>query len=140
TRQSGYRPARQQPRKAKRSTDSVGRPSRKIEASSGFGFIAFAWVAGIGLGIYFFVNMMTVVTAPAHFVLAIETSGPSTAVVTSRNPGQLPQLASYIVHALENPEAEFQVKVETLTINPRNYYFGDNVNMYGGTGNVGVAA
>ncbi|WP_230196743.1 transposase [Streptomyces coriariae] len=33
TRQSGHRPARQQPPNAKRSADYVGRPSRKIEAS-----------------------------------------------------------------------------------------------------------
>ncbi|MFG2794901.1 HNH endonuclease [Streptomyces sp. NPDC048419] len=32
TRQSGYPPAHQQSRNAKRSADSVGRPSRKIEA------------------------------------------------------------------------------------------------------------
>lgn len=32
TRQSGHPPAQQQSRNAKRSADSVGRPSRKIEA------------------------------------------------------------------------------------------------------------
>jgi hypothetical protein len=33
------------------------------------------------------------------------------------------------------------VTVERLTISsPTNYYFGDNVNMYGGNGNVGIAA
>ncbi|WP_308312029.1 hypothetical protein [Streptomyces albipurpureus] len=35
--------------------------------------------------------------------------------------------------SIENPEIEFQVKFEALMINPRNYHFGDNVNMYGGT-------
>lgn len=109
-------------------------------SDSGFGIIAFVWLAGFGLGVYFFVNMITVATAPARFVLAIETSGPSTALVTSSNPQYLPQLAGCVIHAMENPETEFQVTVETLAINPRNYHFGDSVNMYGGTGNVGVAA
>lgn len=106
----------------------------------GFGLILFVWLVGFGAGIYYLVEMISVLSATPRYVLAIETSGLSTALVTSSNPTQLPQLVSYIVHAIENPQTEFQVKVETLAINPSNYYFGDNVNMYGGTGNVGMAA
>ncbi|PZT77378.1 MULTISPECIES: DUF6232 family protein [unclassified Streptomyces] len=107
---------------------------------SGFGIITFVWLAGFGLGVYYFVRMITVATAPACFVLAIETSGPPTALITSSNPRLLPQLAEHLVRAMENPETEFQVTVETVAINPRNYHFGDSINMYGGTGNVGVAS
>ncbi|MFB7312658.1 DUF6232 family protein [Streptomyces sp. NPDC056192] len=106
----------------------------------GFGLILFVWLVGFGAGIYCLVDMISVLSASPRYVLAIETSGLSTALVTSSNPSQLPQLVGYIVHAIENPQTEFQVKVETLAINPSNYYFGDNVNMYGGTGNVGMAA
>jgi hypothetical protein len=31
------------------------------------------------------------------------------------------------------------VVVERLTVSPTNYHFGDNVNMYGGQGNVGIS-
>lgn len=79
-------------------------------------------------------------TAPSHYVLAVETSGPSTAVVTSHRPELLNQLVGQIAHAIENPETEFAVKVESISISPRNYHFGDNVNMYGGSGNVGISA
>lgn len=96
-------------------------------------------IAGAAL-IYSLVEMMRVLTAPSHFVLAVETSGPSTALVTSPNPDQLRRLAHQIAHAIENREAEFQVRVDTITISPKHYYFGDNVNMYGGTGNVGMAS
>lgn len=72
-------------------------------------------------------------------MLAVETSGASTALVTSKNTQHLNELVGQVVNWIENPEIEFQVKAETLLINPRNYHFGDNVNMYGGSGNVGMA-
>ncbi|MFE2639616.1 DUF6232 family protein [Streptomyces scopuliridis] len=106
----------------------------------GGGILTFVWLVSAAALIYFFVELMSVLTAQSHYVLAVETSGPSTAVVTSANREHLNQLVGYIAHAIENPEAEFQVKVESITISPKNYYFGDNVNMYGGTGNVGMAS
>ncbi|MEU6957019.1 hypothetical protein [Streptomyces sp. NPDC045714] len=59
--------------------------------------------------------------------------------MTSKSPQHLNELVGRVVHWIENPEIEFQVKAETLMINPSNDHFGDNVNMYGGSGNVGVA-
>ncbi|WP_408057766.1 hypothetical protein OG542_16910 [Streptomyces violaceus] len=83
--------------------------------------------------------MLSVVTAPSRYVLAIEAAGPSTAMVTSRTPQHLDQLVGDVAGALENPDTEFQVTVEQLTINsPTNYHFGDNVNMHGGSGNTGI--
>lgn len=90
--------------------------------------------------LYSLVEMLKVLGAPTHFVLAVETTGPSTAVVTSPDPDQLRRLAHQIAHAIENPQAEFEVRVNTIAISPKHYYFGDNVNMYGGTGNVGMAS
>ncbi|WP_406476072.1 DUF6232 family protein [Streptomyces platensis] len=95
--------------------------------------------AGAAL-VYSLVEMLKVLSAPPHFVLAVETTGPSTAVVTSPDPDQLRRLAHQIAHAIENPAAEFTVRVNTVTVSPKHYYFGDNVNMYGGTGNVGMAS
>ncbi|MFJ2917185.1 DUF6232 family protein [Streptomyces sp. NPDC087307] len=106
----------------------------------GGGIVTFVWYVTVAGLIYFLVELISVLSAQSHYVLAVETSGPSTAVVTSTNREHLNQLVGYIAHAIENPEAEFQVKVESITISPRNYYFGDNVNMYGGTGIVGMAS
>lgn len=104
------------------------------------GLSALVVAAAFAALIYSFVEMVTVLGAPVRFVLAVETSGASTAVVSGRQPDQLRQLAHQIADAIENPEAGFQVRVDTITINPKHYYFGDNVNMYGGTGNVGMAS
>ncbi|MGW7432778.1 DUF6232 family protein [Streptomyces sp. NPDC054861] len=101
--------------------------------------LTWVWLLAAAALVYSLVEMVTVLTAQSHFVLAVETSGPSTALVTAKDPEHLRRLVRSIAHAIENPETEFQVRVETLTISPSNYYFGDNVNMYGGTGNVGMA-
>ncbi|MDQ1007446.1 hypothetical protein QFZ82_001931 [Streptomyces sp. V4I23] len=106
---------------------------------AGGGIVTFVWLGTLAALIYSLVEMISVLAAPSHYVLAVETSGPSTAVVTSRDPQHLNHLVGRIAYAIEHPDTEFQVRVDTITISPRNYYFGDNVNMYGGTGNVGVA-
>ncbi|EFG04231.1 Hypothetical protein SCLAV_p0744 (plasmid) [Streptomyces clavuligerus] len=98
------------------------------------------WLASGAFMIYALVDMIAVLTAQPHFVLGVETAGASTAVVSGRDHGQLRQLVHLISDAIENPQAEFQVRVERLVISsPSNYYFGDNVNMYGGSNNVGMA-
>lgn len=108
--------------------------------SAGSGIIGFVWFTAAAALIYCAVELISVLSAQSYYVLAAETSGPSMAVVTSSNPAHLDQLVGYIVNAIENPEAEFQVTVESITVSPRHYHFGDNVNMYGGTGNVGISA
>ncbi|WP_371675279.1 DUF6232 family protein [Streptomyces sp. NBC_01276] len=102
------------------------------------GTIRFVWVAsGIGL-LYYFADMMAVLTAASHFVLAVESNGQSTALVTGRT-DHLNGLVHQIAYAIENPDTELRVQVQRLTIsNPSHYYFGDTVNMYGGQGNSGV--
>lgn len=122
----------------------------EASSSSGFGgssessgasvLLTFTLLIGAGANIYFFVDMMKVLGAPPRFVLAVETSGASTAVIGGPPEPHLRQLADQISDAIENPAAEFEVRIDTLTVNPQHYYFGDNVNMYGGTGNVGVAS
>ncbi|WP_189941412.1 DUF6232 family protein [Streptomyces aurantiogriseus] len=93
---------------------------------------------GGALVVWLFVRMLKLWSAPDEHVLAVETNSASTALVTLPNPEQLRQLVQYIVNAIENPEAEFQVRVESLQINPKNYQYGDTVNMYGGLANTGV--
>ncbi|MFJ6011775.1 DUF6232 family protein [Streptomyces sp. NPDC092952] len=93
------------------------------------GLVAFVFAAS---------ELVMVLSARSHWVLAVETSGLSTALVTSRNIPHLHELVGHVVNAIENPDAEFRVKVDTLMINPKNYQFGDNVNMYGGSGNSGM--
>ncbi|MFE5483693.1 DUF6232 family protein [Streptomyces sp. NPDC056527] len=100
----------------------------------------FLWFIVVCLVIYFVGDMLSVVLAKSHFVLAVETSGPSQAVVTSRDRAYLRQLVHTLAEAIENPENEFAVKVERVMIsNPANYFFGNAVNMYGGNGNVGMS-
>jgi hypothetical protein len=118
---------------------SGGLGSSSNSGGSG-GLFVLVVIASAAALIYSLVEMLSVLGAPAHFVLAVETSGPSTAVVSGRQPDQLRQLAHQIADAIENPEADFKVQVDTITISPKHYYFGDNVNMYGGTGNVGMAS
>ncbi|MEU4949362.1 DUF6232 family protein [Streptomyces lavendulae] len=102
------------------------------------GSIRFVWiVTGVAL-LYYFADMMAVLTAAAHFVLAVESNGQSTALVTGPT-DRLNQLVHQIAYAIENPDTELRVQVQRLTIsNPSHYYFGDTVNMYGGRGNSGV--
>lgn len=114
-----------------------------IDSSSGggsAGLTVFVVIISVAALIYCLVEMLKVLGAPSHYVLAVETSGPSTAVVTSPDRGHLRRLAQQIADAIENPKAEFEVRVDTIAISPKHYYFGDNVNMYGGTGNVGMAS
>ncbi|MFF6775445.1 DUF6232 family protein [Streptomyces sp. NPDC012637] len=105
------------------------------------GLLTFIWLGAIGALIWFLIDMIMVLSAKSHFVLAVESNGQSTALVTAPSPGTLHQLVQSIAHAIEHPDTELQVRVERLMIgSPNNYYFGDTVNMYGGQGNVGMAA
>ncbi|MFJ7063971.1 DUF6232 family protein [Streptomyces sp. NPDC101115] len=105
------------------------------------GLLTFIWMGAIGALIWFLIDMIMVLSAKSHFVLAVESNGQSTALVTAPNPATLHQLVQSVAHAIEHPDTELQVRVERLMIgSPNNYYFGDTVNMYGGQGNVGMAA
>ncbi|MEU3772211.1 DUF6232 family protein [Streptomyces sp. NPDC032472] len=101
--------------------------------------LSFVWLGAGAALVWSLVEWIAVLTSPSHYVLAVETSGPSIAVVTSKDHGVLHQLVGQITHAIDNPAVELQgVRVDTVNISPRNYYFGDNVNMYGGSNNVGM--
>ncbi|GGU78346.1 hypothetical protein GCM10010275_11350 [Streptomyces litmocidini] len=96
------------------------------------------FVVGMVL-VYYFGDMASVVFARSHHVLAVETNGRSTALVTGKRE-HLNQLVRSIAEAIDEPDAEFKASVETLAVtNYGNYFFGDSVNMYGGSGNTGVA-
>ncbi|MGW3206579.1 DUF6232 family protein [Streptomyces sp. NPDC001135] len=109
-------------------------------SSGAAGYVTFVWIVALFAEIYFLIEMISVLGAAPHHVLAVETSGASTALVTSRDQRYLDQVVGQISYAIDHPDAEFKVTVESLTVSPKNYYFGDNVNMYGGSGNVGIGA
>lgn len=109
------------------------------DAQGGSGSAGTLWALGIPVVIGLAMWLAREWSAPSQHVLAVETSSASTAVVTLPNPEQLRQLVRYLVNAIENPEAEFHVRVERVLVNPKNYHFGDNVNMYGGLYNTGVS-
>ncbi|MFF8591543.1 DUF6232 family protein [Streptomyces sp. NPDC015220] len=100
--------------------------------------VTLVWLGSVAAIVLSLVELVGVLSAASQYVLAVETSGPSMALVTSPAPQYLDQLVGSVVQAIENPEAEFHVRVERLLVNPKNYYFGDSVNMFGGTGNVGM--
>lgn len=103
------------------------------------GFLEVALFLVAVLMIYFIGDMCAVVFALSHDVLAIETNGRSTALVTGKR-AYLNGLVHSIAEAIDKPDAELQAAVGTLAItNYGNYFFGDSVNMYGGSGNTGVA-
>lgn len=108
--------------------------------SGAAGYVVFVWIVAALAEIYFLIEMVGILTAAPQHVLAIETSGASTALVTSQNAQYLDQIVGQISYAIDHPDVEFKVTVESLTVSPKNYYFGDNVNMYGGSGNVGIGA
>ncbi|MEW2622164.1 DUF6232 family protein [Streptomyces sp. NPDC048106] len=110
------------------------------QQSGAAGYLLFVWILAAFAEIYFLIDMIGVLSAPSQHVLAVETSGASTALVTSPDRGYLDQLVGQLSYAIEHPDTEFRVTVHSLTVSPRNYYFGDNVNMYGGSGNVGISA
>ncbi|WKE70321.1 MULTISPECIES: DUF6232 family protein [unclassified Streptomyces] len=108
--------------------------------SGAAGYVVLVWLLALGAEIFFLVDMLGVLTASPQHVLAVETSGASTALVTSPDPRYLDQLVDQLSYAIEHPDTEFRVTVQSLTVSPRNYYFGDNVNMYGGSGNTGISS
>ncbi|MEU0406173.1 DUF6232 family protein [Streptomyces sp. NPDC006197] len=110
------------------------------EPSAFVGFLLQISILGVlGALIWSLVDMLAVVTASAHDVLAIETNGRSTAMVSGEL-RYLNELVVRIASAIDKPDAELTVTVGALTIsNPSNYYFGDAVNIYGGDGHTGVS-
>ncbi|MFE7511722.1 DUF6232 family protein [Streptomyces sp. NPDC057540] len=103
------------------------------------GFLSIAMVFVGFLLIYYFADMASVVFAGSHDVLAVETNGRSTALVTGKRK-HLNELVHAIAEAIDKPDAELHAHVASLAItNYGNYHFGDSVNMYGGSGNTGVS-
>ncbi|MBD0707230.1 hypothetical protein BU197_01995 [Streptomyces sp. CBMA291] len=81
---------------------------------------------------------LAVVFASSPYVLAIETNGWSTALVTGDR-HQLDQLVFEIAEAIDQPDAELHASVASLAItNFGDYHFGDSVNIYGGSNHTGV--
>ncbi|MEE1809726.1 DUF6232 family protein [Streptomyces sp. BE133] len=103
------------------------------------GAFQFFLVVVVGMLIYFFAEMAGVVFAASHPVLAVETNGRSTALVTGKRE-YLNGLVYSIAEAIDRPDAEFHASVTSLAItNYGNYHFGDSVNIYGGIGHTGVS-
>ncbi|MGW2116782.1 DUF6232 family protein [Streptomyces zhihengii] len=109
--------------------------SEDSSTGSGQTVLVLGGVVAIGL----VVQLVKELAAPSQHVLEVETSGASTAMVTLPDPARLRRLLEALVHAIEHPEVEFQMQVERVLVNPKNYHFGDNVNMYGGINNTGVS-
>lgn len=88
--------------------------------------------------VYSFGSMLDVIFSSARLVLAVDTSGSPSAVLAGQQPDQLRALSWQIAYAIEHPDVEFGTRVALYTISLSNYYLGDSVNVYGGTGNIGM--
>ncbi|MFD7644095.1 DUF6232 family protein [Kitasatospora sp. NPDC059795] len=82
------------------------------------------------------VNLLQVVLQKPQHAVAIETNGTSVALITAPDAQRRLALTQHIAAAIDDPAAGLTVHVDTLSINPAHYYFGDTVNVHG-TGNVG---
>lgn len=87
--------------------------------------------------VYALADMLIILFRPEHSVLAIETTGAAIALLTSRDASVLADLVRRIALAIENPDADFHVQVEQLTVNMKNYT-GDTVNIVGGRDHKGI--
>lgn len=118
---------------------NIGQSDQSDQQSGVSGWLVFLWFVGAALIITFVVQLVQVLSENPHPALAIETSGPSTALVTLPERRELDRLVDAIVGAIENPGPEAIYQVQRLHISkPSNYYFGDVVNMYGGSSNMGM--
>ncbi|WP_308431098.1 DUF6232 family protein [Kitasatospora griseola] len=83
------------------------------------------------------INLLQVVLQKPQHAVAIETNGTSVALVTAPDAQRRLALTVQLAAAIDNPgAATLALHVDTLSINPAHYYFGDTVNVHG-TGNVG---
>jgi hypothetical protein len=112
---------------------SNGRSSENVTATGEEGLVVF----GLGFAIFAVFELSAVLFARSVPVLAVDTAGSPTAIVTDSDRNRVGELLHTLAYALEHPETEFQVTMQTLTFSPQNYHIGDNVNMYGGLGNTG---
>ncbi|WP_371617342.1 DUF6232 family protein [Streptomyces sp. NBC_00454] len=96
------------------------------------------WTIGIFTLICLVSLLVYRLTRPDEHVLTVETAGASVALVTMTDKSRLQVIVQYIVNAIENPAAEFSVRVERLLVNPKSYHYGDTVNV-NGSGNIGVS-
>ncbi|GHH90872.1 DUF6232 family protein [Streptomyces capillispiralis] len=81
--------------------------------------------------------LLKVLWSPSKYALVIDTSGTASALVTLPHRERLRQLVDAIVEAVESPEKQLHVQVESMNFS-RNYHHGDKVNIYGGLGHTGV--
>ncbi|MFF2751545.1 DUF6232 family protein [Kitasatospora sp. NPDC058048] len=108
-------------------------------SSSDSGSGTLVLVAVILVAIYFLIFTWPVLRRPDLYVLAVDTAGPPTAVLAWLTAEPAFELQATITRAIENPQAEFQQVVQTISVDLRQYQFGDSVNIYGGQGNTGVS-
>lgn len=95
-------------------------------------------VPGLVLVIVLLVRFLKVLASPNKYALAIDTSGEASALVTLPDREELQDLVGAIVEAIDTPEKEFHMRVESVNLNRNEYHYGDKVNVYGGLNNTGV--
>ncbi|GAA2997512.1 hypothetical protein GCM10020229_07420 [Kitasatospora albolonga] len=93
-------------------------------------------VAGL-LTAYLLCDALRAIAGSSVPVLLVDTAGGPTAVVTSSDRRRITELLDILTHTLENPDHEFRYTMQRVTVNPRYYQIGDNINLYGGSGNAG---
>ncbi|MEU6803218.1 DUF6232 family protein [Streptomyces neyagawaensis] len=103
---------------------SPSSPVSELGSLESLGFVAAVLCAA------FTVQLLSVLCRRTYYALVVETAGAPFTALTSRDPEVVSRLVHRIMDAIDNPEAEFHVKVE-------NYHLGDKINMVGGERNIG---
>ncbi|KDN85276.1 hypothetical protein KCH_28570 [Kitasatospora cheerisanensis KCTC 2395] len=110
--------------------------SRSTRSDTSSAFTQFVVSVAVVALILYVVELLRVVLQKPQHVVAIETNGSSVALITAADAERRRALTEYIAAAVDNPQSSLLLHVDTLAVNPANYYFGDTVNVHG-TGNVG---
>ncbi|MEU9856301.1 DUF6232 family protein [Streptomyces sp. NPDC047974] len=93
---------------------------------------------GVIVGLSVLVSLAVRLSAAAKHVLEIETASGSRALVTLARPDHLRRLAEELTHVIENPQADYHVNVEGLSVNLKNYVSGTQINQYGNQNRAGL--
>ncbi|ROR44300.1 DUF6232 family protein [Kitasatospora cineracea] len=99
-------------------------------------FSQFVVTVGVVLLVLYVVDLLRVVLQKVRHVVAVETNGSSVALITAPDEAGRRAITQYLAAAIDRPEAGLLLHVDTLSVNPAHYYFGDTVNVHG-TGNIG---
>ncbi|WP_424211918.1 DUF6232 family protein [Streptomyces sp. BI20] len=106
---------------------------------SGSGLATFVWIAALAYLGWEANVLVKVLRAKDQHVLAVDTAGPPSAIITFQDRSRRQQLLAQLAYALDHPGTEFTAIIETLNLDMRRYQgSGNNFQFHSGSGNNSV--